>query len=546
MLTLLWLLGSIALYAAAFAPWNLTSGIWVALIPLLLLVRRRTPWRAALVGLLWGIGSNFAVGYWVASAIATYYEQPLWFGIAFCVVTSLIFWAPYYAAFAMAIAWARPRCRATTWVVLVAALWVAAEYGRANLLTGAPWLMLGYAVGPYVVLRQAADLGGVYLLSFVVVLVNAALTPLVEMLLDGAYQGTSSRGRQAVGLARPRVRKPLLQALRRAATEASMTAGVVVAVYAYGTWRLAVPIATEPAVPVAIIQGNNQDAAYWLPGAYAKGLEQYLQLSAEVAQATHPRLLIWPEAAVTMFFAREEPSRARISSLLEAHNTELLLGAPHVAGDDPVLPRFLNSAFAVSAQGEIRGRYDKRHLMPFVEYFPLRSIELLRRQFERVRSFTPGGDALLLATPLGRTAVAICFEAIFPDLVRRTMNLGADVLVNLSNDVWLGPGAGAEQHVSMIRFRAIENRTWVIRATTTGVSAIIDPFGHHRAESATFEAATLTASVVPLQVMTLYERVGDLFAHACTVIASLTLLCLCSRRCTAAPGADREPDPRLS
>lgn len=499
------LLVSIAAYAAAFPPWDLWWLAWLALCPLLFLLLNLPATRAVCVGLLWGIGSNFAVGYWVAGAISTYYEQPLWFGIAFCVVTSLIYWSPYYALFAGLAAWARGRCGRNAWCGWVAVLWVAAEYGRANLLSGAPWLMLGYALGPSDNLRQAAALGGVYLLSFVVVAVNATLAVLVE---------TYGQRRSAAGL----VRSPM----PHAAILASAT--IVLGLYAYGAAALRSTIPQQPQVPIAVIQGNNQDAAYWLPGAYAKGLDQYLRMSAQALNDTHPRLLIWPEAAVTMFFAQEPQARARIAAMLASGDAELLLGAPHVSGDDPALPHFLNSAFVFTADNEIRERYDKRHLMPFVEYFPLRTIEFLRRNFERVRTFTPGTKAVLLDTPIGKAAVAICFEGIFPDLVRRTMNLGAAALVNLSNDVWLGPGAGAEQHVSMIRMRAVENRTWVIRSTTTGVSAIFDPFGRKHAASATFAPAILSAHVVPLHIDTVYERFGDWFAYTCLVASGLLLL----------------------
>ncbi len=499
------LLVSVASYAAAFPPWNLWWLAWLALCPLFFLLRVLPISRAVCVGLLWGIGSNFAVGYWVAGAISTYYEQPLWWGIAFCVATSLVYWSPYYALFAGLAAWTRRYCSDSAWCGWVAALWVAAEYGRANLLGGAPWLMLGYALGPSDNLRQAAALGGVYLLSFVAVAVNATLAVVAE-----------TYGRRRSTTAAMRSPTPYAAILA--------TAAIVVGLHVYGMIALRATIPNQPQVPIAVIQGNNQDAAYWLPGAYAKGLEEYLRMSSQALLETHPRLLIWPEAAVTMFFAQEPQARARVAAMLGTGDAELLLGAPHVSGDDPALPRFLNSAFVFSVNNEIRGRYDKRHLMPFVEYFPLRTIELLRRNFERVRTFTPGTEAVLLDTPMGKAAIAICFEGIFPDLVRRSMNLGAAVLVNLSNDVWLGPGAGAAQHVSMIRMRAVENRTWVIRSTTTGVSAIFDPFGKVNAASATFTPAVLAAQVVPLQIETVYEHFGDIFAYACLAASGLLLV----------------------
>ncbi|HYD49556.1 MAG TPA: apolipoprotein N-acyltransferase, partial [Terriglobales bacterium] len=181
---------------------------------------------------------------------------------------------------------------------------------------------------------------------------------------------------------------------------------------------------------------------------------------------------------------------------------------------------YYNSAFAIQPGGAITARYDKEHLLPFGEYFPLRTIRLLRRNFERVRSFTPGVSDVPLETRLGRTAVVICFEAVFPELVRRRME-GAEVLVNLSNDAWLGDNAGPRQHALMVAMRAIETRSWVVRATTTGVSAFIDPHGRVVAATEMNVAAVLDRSVVPLQITTLYERTGDLFAYACVAAALL-------------------------
>jgi apolipoprotein N-acyltransferase len=137
--------------------------------------------------------------------------------------------------------------------------------------------------------------------------------------------------------------------------------------------------------------------------------------------------------------------------------------------------------------------------------------------------FTPGAGAALLDTRLGKAAVAICFEADFPELVRRRMREGAEVLINLSNDVWLG-AVGQRQHLAMVTLRAVENRTWVIRATTTGISAVIDPFGAVRARTDTFTEAVLDARVVPMRVETIYERYGDVFAFGCVVASLLGIL----------------------
>ncbi len=199
---------------------------------------------------------------------------------------------------------------------------------------------------------------------------------------------------------------------------------------------------------------------------------------------------------------------------------DVIVGAPHHENGE----QYFNSAFYLKPDGAIRGRYDKGHLLPFGEYFPLRFLAFLRRHFERVRTFTPGDDRVLLPTRAGPAAAVICFEAIFPEIVRAKMNLGAKFLVNLSNDVWLGRGAGQAQHLAMVALRAVENRTWVVRATTTGHSAFIDPWGRIRSVTPMDEEATLTESIVPMKVNTIYKSWGDWFAYVCVAFAFAVLV----------------------
>lgn len=487
-------------YGAALPPWDITVLAWVALVPLLHALRQLPPRSGFFIGLLWGFAANCAIGFWVPSAVAFYYLQSLSFVLPFCLGTSLVFFAPYYALFAACACWVGARTQGIARVLLISALWVACELGRARLLTGAPWLLLGYALVPDSSLVQAADLGGPYLLSFVVVLVNAAIA---EIRSRREFEGGA------------------LAALATAAV-------AVIAVYAYGILRLANPLPDKPAIVVTVVQGNNVVGAYWKPGSYGKGLDEYLRLSFDAAERVHPKVIIWPEAAVPVFLAREPQYRAQIGRMLNATGADLIVGAPHYEDLDPVLPQYFNSAFYLTGDGTVGSRYDKVHLMPFAEYFPLRTIDFLRRNFEQVRTFTPRDGATLLDTRLGKAAVAICFEADFPELVRQRMRDGADVLINLSNDVWLGH-FGQKQHLAMVTLRAVENRTWLIRATTTGISAVVDPFGRVRSRTETFTQAVLDARIVPMRVDTLYKRFGDVFAYACVVTSLFGMAWLASR-----------------
>ncbi len=565
---LLLILLSAGLHALAFPPWNITFVCGVALVPLLYVVQGQRPGRAALAGLLWGSAAIWGVAYWVPQALTFYYQQPWWFGLVFCIVASMFFWGSFYAAFATGACWIVARTSGVARPVLISALWVSCELARARLLTGEPWLLLGYALVPHVTLIQVADLGGVYLLSFVVVLVNAALAEMLLLFSPFGKPIDRRRGSRRASRASARtvsefisftakensvrpeeapsfgaVSKPVLSPVEgpvlspvegghpvgyrqtlQSVTRIVLPAAIMfLAVYAYGRFRLALPLPDHPSVSLIVVQGNNDLGTQWRREFYGKGLERYLDLTMEAAARCHPNLIIWPESAVTFFLAHEPRYQAVIAEMLAATGADLIIGSPHYEGDDDESAQYFNSAFYVARDGQLGGRYDKTHLLPFAEYFPLRTIEFLRRRFERVRTFTPGDSATLLDTRAGKAAVVICFEGIFPELVRPQMQGGAGLLVNLSNDVWLGKDAGPAQHLAMVTLRAVENRTWVIRATTTGISAIIDPFGRVRTRSATFTSTVLEGQIVPMHVETVYKRCGDVFAYGCVVAAVIGL-----------------------
>lgn len=492
---------SLLLHTAAMAPWGFALAATICLVGLFVALEGLAPGRAFLTGLFWGTAQIWLVCYWTAPALAFYWEQPWWFGTSFLLVASTVFVGIYYGLFALAFVTLQQRFAGTVLALLVAALWVTAELGQSRLLGGDPWMLLGYALVSQPRLIQVADLGGVYLLSFVIVFVNA-------LLLDAWRK----RGTPAVA--------------GRSLAVAGSVLGVVVL---YGSLRLALPLPQEKTRRVAVIQGNNDLGWQWQSTEHGRSLDVYLRLTHE-ALSSRPDLVIWPESAVTFFVATEHFYREKIVRLARSTGVELILGAPHADTTEAERPRYFNSAFHLDRDGQITGRYDKVHLLPFAEYFPLQTIAILQRQFGRVRMFTPGEAPRLLASPLGPVAVAICFEGIFPSLVRSYMERGAGVLINLSNDSWLGSGTGAEQHLAMVVLRAVEHRTWVVRATTTGVSAIIDPFGRIVQRTRTFEEAILQHDIAALHVETVYERIGDSLAGLCVSITVLAIVTAVRRK----------------
>jgi apolipoprotein N-acyltransferase len=225
------------------------------------------------------------------------------------------------------------------------------------------------------------------------------------------------------------------------------------------------------------------------------------------------------------FFVADEPAyRASIASVLQPFGAELLAGGPYAIAGDPA--QYLNSAFLLSADGEIRDRYDKRLLLPFAEYFPFARVDLLRRGFGRVREFVPGRGPLVLETSIGPTGIVICNEGFFPEPAAERVRAGATVLVNLSNDSWLGDPKYSEPAFDMVTLRAVEQRRWIVRVSTAGPSAVIDPFGRVAARTTLFETTAFAALVEPRTGTTHYGRLGDAFAWACLLLSGLAWLAI--------------------
>jgi apolipoprotein N-acyltransferase len=180
-----------------------------------------------------------------------------------------------------------------------------------------------------------------------------------------------------------------------------------------------------------------------------------------------------------------------------------------------------NSAYLAAPSGELAGRYDKIHLVPFGEYVPLGDILSLGSLGEGIGDFKSGKEAVNLVLPRAKFGVLICFEIIFPDLCRQFVKKGANFLVTITNDAWFGRTSAPYQHFSLAVFRAVENRVYVARAANTGISGIIDPVGRIRKQGGIFREEAISG-VIHLSVLkTFYTLHGDVFAWVCSAVSLL-------------------------
>ncbi|MDT8895347.1 apolipoprotein N-acyltransferase [Halomonas sp. I1] len=445
------------LSAAPFMLWWLApvaAGLLYAGLPAL--SPRQAAWRGWSYGLgLFGTGTS-----WVYVSIHDYGYT----GVPLAVALTALFVVALALFFAVTL-WLYRRLAGPRFAVLTfAGAWVLGEALRTWLFTGFPWLLLGSGQvdSP---LASWAPVGGVYLLSLIAAL-SGALG--VELLRRRWWAALPLASLWLVPLALPQ------------------------------QW-------TQPAgepVRVALLQGNLSQLIKWTPEGQRTAIDTYRHLT-EALDDTPLDLVIWPEAALPMFEDQARPVLDSAQASLSPE-TQLLTGILQRDGEG----NFYNSVIGLNG---VQGEYRKRHLVPFGEYLPLES--LLRGAIAffdlPMPAMTPGPDGQAPMVAAGtRIGNAICYEIIYADLVANQAR-HAEVLLTLSNDTWFGDSLGPQQHLQMARLRALENGRYVVRATSNGVTAIIDPRGRTTDRLPQFEAATLIGEYTPMEGLTPFTRTGS-------------------------------------
>jgi len=487
--------GSGLLLALAFPLPDLSVLAWVALVPLLLIM----PKRPFLCGYAAGIGFFAAALYWLNIVMVTYGRlHPLLSVLAYLLLSA------YLALFFGLAVWTTERIRRRLQLPLTLVFplaWVACELLRAFLLTGFPWVLLGYSQHNFLPLIQSADLFGVYGVSALVALGNAAIAEWIALRKDKSGAVMARRSLAVFAL-------------------------LLLLNLGYGLFRLGSPAEPDAAVPVGLVQGNIDQSIKWDPAYQQSTVATYLDLS-QKALADGAELLVWPESATPFYFQEETPMSRRVREVVAEPGRYLLLGSPAYERY-PGGVRYLNSAFLL-ARGGILGRSDKIHLVPFGEYVPLgKFLPFIDKLVAGIGDFSPG---FVTSLPLNgsKVSVLVCYEAIFPELARAQVAAGSHLLINITNDAWFGRSSAPWQHLAMARFRAVENRRWLVRAANTGVSAIIAPGGQVVAQSPLFKKALVTGDAAFCSTRTVYTAIGDLLPLLSLLICAFWLW-RCRRR----------------
>src|SRR5436309_315013 len=259
----------------------------------------------------------------------------------------------------------------------------------------------------------------------------------------------------------------------------ALAAGLVAFVVDYGYWRLDPRNnpTNEHSLRIGLVQPNIDQAQKWDVAFRRQSIDRYKKLTGQVVQEVD--LVVWPEAATPFFFDVETDYREELLRFVRERGVPLLFGSPALDSKSEGSPRLFNSAYLVSSTGTVLDRYDKVHLVPFGEYVPLKPVFFfLNKLVVGLGDFVPGSDPRVMSGPSGHLGVVVCFEVIFPNLVRQFVDRGAYYMVTITNDAWFGRTSAPYQHFAMVVFRAVENRVPCARAANTGSSGFIAAEGH--------------------------------------------------------------------
>jgi len=445
--------------------------------------------------------------YWITGVMVRYGDLQTW--VAVLVNAALV---AYLALFTGVFAVATRRIVAVNGrraLIAAPVVWVATELGRTHLFTGFPWVLLGYSQTTVLPIAQLASVFGVYGVSMLVAAVSTAVASCAKTAKEAE---TAKNAKGFIPLA--------------------ATIAVVVAIGAWGARRVGASEMTRSGdgIRVGLIQGNvslaeRSDAAR-LPSIF----ESYIRMSRQ-AIAEGAELVIWPESATPFRFEDDPVAAARIRALARQARVPILLGSDQMTPAQKGIPtRYFNSAFLVRADGTTGGAYRKMHLVPFGEYVPAKQIFFFAAPLvEAVSDFSAGDEPTLL--PIGRhnVSTAICYEVVYPDLVRRFVAGGSELLTTITNDAWFGETSAPYQHFEQASMRAIEEGRYLVRSANTGVSGIVDPYGRVLEQTAIFQPAVLVGDARFLQTSTFYARHGDVFAYG-SALATLVLILVSRRR----------------
>ncbi len=454
--------------------------------------------HAFALGLTTGLLYFAGTLYWITHVMVTYGGLDGWVSV---LVNALL--VAYMALFPAIFAVIMRRLLVSGAHALLAApfVWAATELGRTYTPPGGfPWVLLGYSQVNLLPVAQVASVIGVYGLSALVASVSAA----------AAFSMATASTRQRVAAL-------------------GSVALVILLVAVWGSYRIARGYWTNTGEPlkVGVVQGNVDQEQKWNADRAATIFQDYLRMTRQ-AIGGGAELVLWPESSTPFFFEEDRPAADRVRTLARQARVSMLFGSDQREGG--AVAGYYNAAFLLRTDGETAGVYRKMHLVPFGEYVPLRRLLFFAAPLvQAVSDFSAGTTAVLLPLESHRISVAICYEIVYPALIRQFVSGGSELLTTITNDAWFGRTSAPYQHFAQASMRAIEQGRYLVRSANTGISGIVDPYGRVQVQTGIFQPDVFVGSVRLLKAPTFYGRTGDVFAYA-SVLVTLLMLGVSKRR----------------
>jgi apolipoprotein N-acyltransferase len=410
-------------------------------------------------------------------------------------------------------------------LLLAPVFWVAIELFRDRVV-GVPWNPLGGAQVDNIPFARIAQTTGVYGLSFAIMLVNCAFV--AALLLRGQRRKNLliSAVAAAIALQIGVLAKPA----PFAATHQAVLVQENVPLLEPAEWTpryfdQTIGDLTRLSVEAARTgrSAENRSSNNGAPGNHSSDDHGSENSSSENRSSESPGLIIWPESPAPFFIA-DPRLQQWLVAMAQDTNSSLVVGSLGEAQDTSGKRQLLNSALVMDPHGNIMGRYDKIHLVPFGEYIPFQNLLFFANKLTReVGDFGRGTERKVFELGGTHAGIFICYESVFPDEVREFTANGAQVLINISDDLWYGETGAPAQHLQMARMRAVENHRWILLATNNGTTAAVDPFGRVVKQAPRNVRAALVVPYAPQNESTFYSRYGDVFAWVCVIISLLAV-----------------------
>ncbi|MFO8085896.1 MAG: apolipoprotein N-acyltransferase [Desulfobacterales bacterium] len=514
------------LLVLAFPVYNFGWLAWLALVPILVAVSGKDPKKGFLTAYLFGFVFFPAVFSWILQVSGYTYLHHLI--LAF-------YLSGYFGFWGMVVAFVSKHRGIAAALLTAPFAWVFMEFVRSHFFfLSLPWALLAHTQYQYPPIIQVVSWTGTFGISFLIVMVNSAVSALILFFISLTRENSLSLY--------------LIISGREVVLIFSITVFLAGLALFYGFQTIAAPI-TRDSIKVSVVQGNIDQTKKWNPHHRGLIMQTYSGLT-RMAAMDRPLIIVWPETATPSAINLDPKLYDEIRLISKSAGTYLLSGsAPNqkFTGTENKKINYMNSAFLISPDGKAENqRYDKIRLLPFGEYLPMEeTIPWSVIGVPRLSGYTPGKEFSIFETGAVRFGVTICWENIFPDLVRQFVKKGASFIVNITNEAWFGKTSAPYHFVAMSVFRAAENGVSVVRCANTGISCFINPNGKimGKIESENrdiFVAGYLTKKIFLSGEKTFYTVYGDVFAYINNVIMIIIFFFIVIKSRADKKNADRK------